>query len=546
MRKGRWRLALMLSLGAALALSMGGCGTSSPAKPAATPGGTAPGATATPPGATATPAVSFEAKDQWLGFLSGGISGAVEVVGIPSLRTIKLIPVGVDTHEPVFSGSNTGGTNGTPDGKYLYINDKGDSSVGIIDLSTLELVRKINIPGPFGPHHIALTPDGKTLFATGELSGKMAKIDIASGKVEEIDVSGGTESAPDYLAVTKDGKYVLATDYYKSGVHVVDAQGFKLVKFIPAGKNPHGIDITPDGKYAYVSGKLSGNVPVIDLSKLEVIKNIDLTKEVGNFPKSAAPGPLHTVFTPDGKWAYTTLFVDNAVAKIDTSTMEMVKKMPVKYRPGHLQITPDGKFLTVFNKYSTGLFTGSVSNQDPTNTELIDLSTDTTVNRAPSVPEPHNGKIIQASAVKGYLQASLPAGGAPSLTPLHRDPTMTPKLVEADTGKPGVERKDGVTEVHLQQFSYGFNPSSFTVKKGDRVRIILTNIDRETGLTKDPAPVHGFIINEYGLQTNFGVPQGKSVVFEFTADKAGKFAYYCSYFCGPLHLEMRGWMTVEE
>ncbi len=485
-------------------------------------------------------------KDQWIGFLSGGISGSCEVIGIPSLRTLKVIPVGVDTHEPVFSGSNAGGTNGTPDGKYVYLNDKGDSSVGVIDIATQELIHKINIPGPFGPHHIAITPDGKTLFATGELSGKMAKIDLATDKVEEIDVSGGTDSSPDYLAVTKDGKYCLATDYYKSGVHVIDTATFKEVKFIPAGKNPHGIDMTIDGKYAVVDGKLSGNLPIIDLSKMEVIKNIDLTHAVDGFPKSAAPGPLHNVFTPDGKFAYTTLFVDNAIAKIDMTTMEMVKKIPVHYRPGHLQITPDGKYVLSFNKYSTGLFPGSVSNQDPSNVELIDTAQDKVISIAPTLPEPHNGKIIAADAVKGYLGAELPPQGFASLNPPHKDPNVKATLVPEDKTPPGVATKDGVVEVHIQEFSYGMKPDNFTVKKGDRVRIYLTNVDKQTAMTNDPAPIHGFIINEYGLQTNWGVPQGKTVVFEFTADKVGKFAYYCSYFCGPLHLEMRGWMNVNQ
>jgi len=485
-------------------------------------------------------------KDDFVIFASGGISGTLQVIGLPSLQTIKLIPVGVDTHEPVFSGSNKPGTNGSPDGKYVYINDKGDSAVGIVDISTQELIRKINIPGPFGPHHIAVTPDGKTIFATGELSGKMAKIDIASGKVETIDVSDGQESAPDYLLVTHDGKYCLATDYYRSGVHVIDTDSFKRIKFIPAGKNPHSIDLTMDGKLAFVAGKLSGNIPVIDISKMEIIKEIDLTPAVPGFNKSPAPGPLHTVFTSDGKWAYTTLFVDNAVAKIDVAKMELVKKIPVHYRPGHLQITPDDKYVAVFNKYSTGLFTGAISNQDPTNVELIDLAKEEVVARAATVPEPHNAKIIKSDAVLGYMKTTLPKEGHASLWPLHRDPKVVARLIPEDKGAPGITKlPDGVVEIRLQEFSYGFKPDTISVKKGDKVRFILTNIDQATGLTNDPAPVHGFIINEYGLQTNWGVPQGKSVVFEFVADKAGKFAMFCSYFCGPLHLEMRGWFVVE-
>ena len=64
-------------------------------------------------------ATNLNAKDEWVAFASGGISGTVQVIGVPSLQTIKLIPVGVDTHEPVFSGSNKPGTNGSPDGRYV-------------------------------------------------------------------------------------------------------------------------------------------------------------------------------------------------------------------------------------------------------------------------------------------------------------------------------------------------------------------------------------------------------------------------------------------
>src|SRR5262245_36812501 len=83
--------------------------------------------------------------DKYYAFLSGGQSGSVFVVGIPSGRLIREIPVfepraaygyamnendprrqeltstgGVwgDTHHPILSE-----TNGAPDGKHLWIND---------------------------------------------------------------------------------------------------------------------------------------------------------------------------------------------------------------------------------------------------------------------------------------------------------------------------------------------------------------------------------------------------------------------------------------
>ncbi|MDP3956875.1 MAG: cupredoxin domain-containing protein [bacterium] len=61
-----------------------------------------------------------------------------------------------------------------------------------------------------------------------------------------------------------------------------------------------------------------------------------------------------------------------------------------------------------------------------------------------------------------------------------------------------------------------FSLKEISVKKGDRVRIKVTN-------TKG---THDFNIDEYKIKE--ATPLNKEVVIEFTADKAGEFEYYCS------------------
>ena len=46
-------------------------------------------------------------------------------------------------------------------------------------------------------------------------------------------------------------------------------------------------------------------------------------------------GPLHTQFDDQG-YAYTSLFVDSAIAKWKLGTWEVVDKIPVSYNIGHL------------------------------------------------------------------------------------------------------------------------------------------------------------------------------------------------------------------
>ncbi len=71
------------------------------------------------------------------------------------------------------------------------------------------------------------------------------------------------------------------------------------------------------------------------------------------------------------------------------------------------------------------------------------------------------------------------------------------------------EAKDGKP---APQFSLG----DIAVKKGDRVRIKVTN-------TKG---IHDFTINEYSIFEE--LPLDQEVTIEFTADKTGEFVYYCS------------------
>lgn len=502
-------------------------------------------------------------QDPMMMYNAGGVDGAVAIIGQPSMRTYRHILVGVDLHEPVFSGSNAGSKNGTPDGKYLYVNDKGANTIGVINLQTSFMERIIGLPFPFGIHHISMSPDGKFLFATGELTGKMGKVDIASGKTMVIDVPPAP-SAPDYLDVTKDGKFVFSGNYYHSTTMVFSTDPFKLIKEIPVGKNPHGHDITADNKYVLVSDKLSSTMTIIDIAKQAVKKVI---------PTGA--GPLHTVVdvhqadgkpympkagvhvTPDklmSKYAYESCFVADAVVKVDLNKLEVVDEYPVHYRIGHINISADNSYVTALNKFSTGLFSPSGIIY-PVNFEMIDVRENSktygkTLKITPVDGEPHNAKSIFATFIKDWTmgqaeEAGLLKKATPALHPMHKGLSKV-YYMPKDTEKAGIVQKGDVKEVHVRGFSYGYVPRNIRVNKGDKVRIIYTNIDKAAGLTKNPDVTMGFTIHGiYGMQTNIAAPRGVSVVTEFVADIAGEYEFYCQHFCGPLHLEMRGTFFVD-
>ncbi|TAN85019.1 MAG: hypothetical protein EPN14_01475, partial [Gallionella sp.] len=501
--------------------------------------------------------------DPMILYASGGVDGKVAVIGLPSFRTYRHIDCGVDLHEVVFSGSPLGNKNGTPDGKYLYVNDKGANTICELNLQTGFMERIIALPFPFGVHHIALSTDGKSLFSTGEYTGKMAKTDIASGKTEVIDW-GPSPSAPDYLDAGKDGKHIFSNNYYHSTVGVFSTSPFKLVKEIPVGKNPHGTDVIPEGTMVLVSDKLSATMTIIDTEKLAVKKVL---------PTCA--GPLHSVmdvYNKDGgsyragidsskgltsKYAYESCFVADANVKVDLKKLEVVDEIPTHYRTGHISISADNSYVMALNKFSTGLFspTGIVY---PVNFEMWDAREKSptygkTLKITPVDGEPHNAKSLMSYLIKDWTKGEAEQGGllktagmTPVLDPAHRAKSKR-YMIPKESTPPGVKVVDGVKEIHIKAFSYGYIPRQVRVNKGDKVRIFATNIDKAAGITKNPDVTMGLTIyGPYGLRTNMDLPRGVTAVHEFTADIAGEYEIFCTHFCGPLHLEMRATFFVDD
>ena len=125
-------------------------------------------------------------RDEFLAFSSGGQSGQVIVYGIPSMRILKYIGVFTpepwqgygfddeskavldqgkvegkdilfgDTHHPALSE-----TDGDSDGKFLFINDKANPRIAVIDLHDFET--KQIVVNPFF-HLIALFRIAIALF----------------------------------------------------------------------------------------------------------------------------------------------------------------------------------------------------------------------------------------------------------------------------------------------------------------------------------------------------------------------------------------------
>jgi cytochrome c oxidase subunit II len=101
------------------------------------------------------------------------------------------------------------------------------------------------------------------------------------------------------------------------------------------------------------------------------------------------------------------------------------------------------------------------------------------------------------------------------------------RLVSTD-----LEQSTSVREITVTARRYAFSPARIEVKQGDIVRITFVAEDIP----------HSFTIDEYRIAKR--ASPGRSVTFEFCADQAGSFVFYCSLTIDEGCREMRGELLV--
>jgi len=126
-------------------------------------------------------------------------SDEVRVVDVRSGNVISSIPVG---HVPR-------GIALSPGGRQIYITNAWSDNVSVIDARTLKVVQ--TLPTGFEPTGIVVDRSGSTLYVANRLSSDISVIDLKAGQETKRLLAGRGAS---YLALSPDGKLIFATHIY--------------------------------------------------------------------------------------------------------------------------------------------------------------------------------------------------------------------------------------------------------------------------------------------------------------------------------------------
>jgi YVTN family beta-propeller protein len=135
-----------------------------------------------------------------------------------------------------------------PDGSVFYIADSQQGGVWVLDGAATKVVREV--PTGKGSHGLYLSRDAKQLYVTNRLDGSVSVLDSYTGTLQTSwHIPGG--GSPDMGNVTADGTQLWLSGRYNHAVYVLSTADGHLIRKIDVGEQPHGLCVWPQpGRYS--------------------------------------------------------------------------------------------------------------------------------------------------------------------------------------------------------------------------------------------------------------------------------------------------------
>ncbi|HEY1610618.1 MAG TPA: beta-propeller fold lactonase family protein [Paraburkholderia sp.] len=218
----------------------------------------------------------------------------------------------------------------------VIVLDSGEAELTLIDPATRQVVA--TEPTGKEPHHLMITPDGKSLIVADSVSDDLMFVDPHSGKVQRR-VEGIED--PYQLGFSPDHKWFVTAGLRLDRVDIYhyDGHDMTIAKRIPLAKTPSHITFASDNRTVFVTLQDTGEVAAIDLPTQTVLWKLAI---------GSTPAGLW--MTPGDKYLLVGMTGEDDVAVVDWHARKLVKKIQTGRGAHNFRNLDDGKHVAVTNR----------------------------------------------------------------------------------------------------------------------------------------------------------------------------------------------------
>lgn len=238
---------------------------------------------------------------------------------------------------------------------------------------------------PDGPHHVAVSPDGRTWYvsiAHGTPWGSVWKYatgaDTLLGRVR-------VGMFPTTVGLSPDGEWAFVpnSDFHgdrgqKNSISVLFTPELRHVTEIPTCDMPHGSRVSHTGAVVYIACMMSDELVLIDPSMLGITRRVTLGSghpmsaaeharmeaRADSAPAARSPGAASSTqpgqnpdclatyvsVSPDDRLVYLACNHSNEIQVRDANTLDLVRRLPTGAGAYNVEPSPNGRWVVVTNK----------------------------------------------------------------------------------------------------------------------------------------------------------------------------------------------------